>query len=55
MDLEAGSRTTSFSSMMAWWPFSAFKILISRLILLFLTGLSALMTMVLSSRVEMPV
>lgn len=55
MDLEAGSLTTSLSSMIAWWPLSALSILISLLILLFLTGLRALMTMVLSSWVEMPV
>lgn len=54
MDLEAGSLTTSLSSMMPGCPLRALSILISLLILLFLTGLSTLMTTFLSSATEIP-
>ncbi len=52
---DAGSLTTSFSSMMLGWPRNAWSILIYLFILLFLTGFNALMTIFWSSVVDIPV
>ena len=55
IDLEAGSLTTSLSSIMPGCPLKLLSILIYLLILLFLTGLSTLITTFWSSVVSMPV
>lgn len=54
IDLEAGSRTTSLSSIIPGCPLRAFRIFISLLILVFLTGLSTLTTTFESSAIAMP-
>lgn len=53
--LEAGSLTTPLSSIMLGWFLTAFKIFIYLFILLFLTGLSTLITTFLSLVTSMPV
>ena len=52
---EAGSLTTSLNYMIPGWPRNALSILIYLFILLFLTGLRALITILVSSLVAMPV
>lgn len=54
IDLEAGSLTTSLSSIIPGCPLRALSILIYLLILVFLTGLSTLMTTFLSSATAIP-
>lgn len=55
MDLDAGSLTTSLSSIIQGCPFNAFKIFIYLFTLLFFTGFKTFITIFLSSLMDMPV